>query len=33
LRILHDNQQAGIHWKVACPEEYQAAILQACTRA
>lgn len=29
LRIqFHDNQQAGIHWKVACPEEYQAAILQ-----
>lgn len=29
LRIqFHDNQQAGIHWQVACPEEYQAAILQ-----
>ncbi|UQV43905.1 hypothetical protein KIV45_18595 [Janthinobacterium lividum] len=29
LRIqFHDNQEAGIHWKVACPEEYQAAILQ-----
>ena len=29
LRIqFHDNQEAGIRWKVACPEEYQAAILQ-----
>ncbi|KAB0325162.1 MULTISPECIES: hypothetical protein [Janthinobacterium] len=29
LRIqFHDNQEAGIQWKVACPEEYQAAILQ-----
>lgn len=29
LRIqFHDNQEAGIRWRVACPEEYQAAILQ-----
>lgn len=29
LRIqFHDNQEAGIHWKVACPDEYRAAILQ-----
>lgn len=29
LRIqFHDNQEAGIRWKVACPGQYQAAILQ-----
>lgn len=29
LRIqFHDNQEAGILWKVACPEEYRAAIVQ-----
>lgn len=29
LRIqFHDHQEAGIHWKAACPGEYRAAILQ-----
>lgn len=29
LRIqFHDNQEIGIHWKVACPDEYREAILQ-----
>ncbi|MDN2710184.1 hypothetical protein O0880_12215 [Janthinobacterium sp. SUN118] len=28
LRIqFHDNQDRGIHWKVACPDEYRDAIL------